>query len=152
MLRASPQVERLALDRHMLGADRAAAGHRPAARPAGGAGDGLPPALDARRFGPFLLAGVTGSGKTEVYLRAAERGARRADAAVILLVPEIALVPALAARRVERRFGERARASCTPGSATASAHQEWERVRARRGAGGARAALGPVRAGRPTSA
>lgn len=48
----------------------------------------------ARGFAPFLLYGVTGSGKTEVYLRAlAELLAARADAQALVLVPEINLTP-----------------------------------------------------------
>jgi primosomal protein N' (replication factor Y) len=57
----------------------------------------------AQGFAPFLLFGVTGSGKTEVYLGAIERilrrGAERGEAAqALLLVPEINLTPQLQAR------------------------------------------------------
>jgi primosomal protein N' (replication factor Y) len=52
----------------------------------------------------FLLHGVTGSGKTEVYLRAIA-AARAAKKGAIVLVPEIALTPQLVAR-YRARFGD----------------------------------------------
>ena len=53
----------------------------------------------------FLLHGATGSGKTEVYLRACEEALARGLGAIVL-VPEIALTPQAAAR-FRARFGER---------------------------------------------
>jgi primosomal protein N' (replication factor Y) len=51
---------------------------------------------DATGFAPMLLYGVTGSGKTEVYLQAAAQIlAREPDAQVLILIPEINLTPQL---------------------------------------------------------
>lgn len=135
VLRQFTQVERLSLDRHMLGAPerkseivlRGDQSH---------ALERLVSVLDSGRFASLLLQGMTGSGKTEVYLRAAEEALAR-NRTAILLVPEIALVPALA-RAVEQRFGEDL-AILHSGMGTGERHQEWERVRR----GEARVILGP---------
>ncbi|WP_079417600.1 primosomal protein N' [Thiomonas intermedia] len=56
-------------------------------------------------FAPFLLFGVTGSGKTEVYLHAAAQVLQREPGAqVLILTPEINLTPQLVGR-FEQRFG-----------------------------------------------
>jgi primosomal protein N' (replication factor Y) len=55
----------------------------------------------AARFAPFLLYGITGSGKTEVYLHATEHALRR-DRRALVLVPEIGLTPQLVGRFRER--------------------------------------------------
>jgi primosomal protein N' (replication factor Y) len=55
-------------------------------------------------YGTFVLQGITGSGKTEVYLRLIAE-ARKRGLGALVLVPEIALTPQLAAR-FRARFGD----------------------------------------------
>lgn len=88
----------------------------------------------------FLLHGVTGSGKTEVYLRASEAILAEAKQ-VLVLVPEIALTPQLVGR-FRARFGERI-AVLHSGLSPAERLREWRRIRAREAdvAIGARSAL-----------
>jgi primosomal protein N' (replication factor Y) len=64
--------------------------------------------VDAGSYGSILLHGVTGSGKTEVFLRVIEAALSRGRSAIYLL-PEIALTPQTLARITER-FGDRAAA------------------------------------------
>lgn len=63
--------------------------------------DALRDILDPSEKRPYLLHGVTGSGKTEVYLRVVESALREKKGA-ILLVPEISLTPQLMARFNQR--------------------------------------------------
>ncbi len=60
--------------------------------------------LNSHTYAPFLLHGVTGSGKTEVYIRAM-RVALRLGRSALMLVPEIALTPVFS-RRLQMHFGE----------------------------------------------
>ncbi|MFT3881258.1 MAG: primosomal protein N' [Gemmatales bacterium] len=60
--------------------------------------------IDAGGYHCFLLYGVTGSGKTEVYLQAIDRVVRAGKQALVM-VPEISLTPQ-AIQRFEARFGE----------------------------------------------
>jgi primosomal protein N' (replication factor Y) len=82
--------------------------------------------LDARAFAQALLFGVTGSGKTEVYLRAAEHALAQGRG-VLFLVPEIALT-AQAARALEARFGEQV-VILHSGMNDRQRHDAWRRTR-----------------------
>jgi primosomal protein N' (replication factor Y) len=80
----------------------------------------------AGTFRAALLHGVTGSGKTEIYLRLAEIQ-RAAGRGTIMLVPEIALTPAIAAT-FRRAFGERV-AIQHSGLSDGERHDQWQRIR-----------------------
>ena len=73
-----------------------------------------------------LLHGVTGSGKTEIYLRLA-RAVREAGRGVLLMVPEIALTPA-AAGIFRAAFGERV-AIQHSGLSGGERYDQWQRIR-----------------------
>jgi primosomal protein N' (replication factor Y) (superfamily II helicase) len=77
-------------------------------------------------FSAALVHGVTGSGKTEIYLRLAD-DVRRQGKGVLLLVPEIALTPA-AASTFRATFGERV-AIQHSGLSDGERHDQWQRIR-----------------------
>ena len=88
--------------------------------------DRLRALADARAFRVALVHGVTGSGKTEIYLRLA--AAVRADGrGVVMLVPEIALTPAVAAL-FRDAFGARV-AIQHSGLSDGERHDQWQRIR-----------------------
>jgi len=75
--------------------------------------------------GTFLLFGVTGSGKTEVYLQAVERLlAREPQAQALVMVPEINLTPQLQARFTER-FGDTAVVAMNSGMTHPQRLKSW---------------------------
>jgi primosomal protein N' (replication factor Y) len=124
---------------------------RPLQPPVGVAGGSVPPPATAAQEAALapvaeaiaagwperlLLHGVTGSGKTEVYLRAAAAALERGRSAIVL-VPEIALTPQIV-RRFEARLGETV-AVLHSGMSDGERHDEWRRLRR----GEARVCVGP---------
>lgn len=77
-------------------------------------------------FAPFLLEGVTGSGKTEVYIEAMRAAVKRGEQA-LLLVPEISLTPVFASR-LKERFGERI-AILHSNLSASERYDQWSRAR-----------------------
>jgi primosomal protein N' (replication factor Y) (superfamily II helicase) len=98
--------------------------------------DAIVAALDGAGPSERLLHGVTGSGKTEVYLAAIEAALDRGRTA-ILLVPEIGLTPQTVSR-VAGRLGERI-AVLHSGLSEGERFDEWRRLRS----GEARVCVGP---------
>ncbi|MGO9885348.1 MAG: primosomal protein N', partial [Solirubrobacteraceae bacterium] len=119
---------------------------RPALRPLGAAAAQPPPLtadqrsalneLQAAQEQRFLLHGVTGSGKTEVYLHAVQ-AALEAGKSAIVLVPEIALTPQVL-WRFQARFGDVV-AVLHSALGDGERHDEWLRLRT----GAARVCVGP---------
>src|SRR5581483_6968177 len=81
---------------------------------------------DAGRFRAALLHGVTGSGKTEIYIRLSA-AVCAAGRRVLMLVPEIALTPATAAL-FRDAFGDRV-AIQHSGLTDGERHDQWQRIR-----------------------
>lgn len=71
-----------------------------------------------------LIRGVTGSGKTEVYLRAIERVIARGESAIVL-VPEISLTPQTAGRFLDR-FGHVGVGVLHSGLSASQRHHQWK--------------------------
>ncbi len=88
--------------------------------------DAIGEALKAEQFKAFLLQGVTGSGKTEVYLRSIEATLAMGKNA-LLLVPEIALTPAMAGQFFHR-FGRQV-AILHSAFGDAERADQWRRIR-----------------------
>jgi primosomal protein N' (replication factor Y) len=88
--------------------------------------DQIRAAIESRQFRSFLLQGVTGSGKTEVYLNAIDATLATGRGA-LMLVPEIALTPAMAGQFFHR-FGDRV-AILHSAFGDAERAEQWRRVR-----------------------
>lgn len=81
--------------------------------------------LDPNEKRPFLLHGVTGSGKTEIYMRLLSDALDRGEGGIVL-VPEIALTPQLS-QRFCARFGEKVavlHSDMTPSERS----EQWEKI------------------------
>jgi primosomal protein N' (replication factor Y) (superfamily II helicase) len=88
--------------------------------------DTIRPALNSGGFHPFLLHGITGSGKTEIYLRAIEEVVKQGKEAIVL-VPEISLTP----QTIERFSGRCESVAVLHSHLTdAERGQYWRRVAA----------------------
>ena len=127
------------LDTRRVERDPFATGERRIVEPVAAVGSGREPTAEQRaalealaalaREGVFrvaLLHGVTGSGKTEVYLRLA-REVVTAGRRVLVLVPEIALTPAVT-ETFRKAFGERV-AIQHSGLSPGARHDQWHRIR-----------------------
>jgi primosomal protein N' (replication factor Y) len=85
----------------------------------------LLPVVEEKKYQPFLLFGVTGCGKTEVYLQAAARCLERGRT-VLVLVPEIALASQLEAHFYSR-FGDQL-AVLHSGLSAGEKFDQWQRI------------------------
>ncbi|MDD5722180.1 MAG: primosomal protein N' [Syntrophales bacterium] len=102
--------------------------------------------ITSHRYFPCLLHGVTGSGKTEVYLKAIEETVALGGSA-IYLVPEITLTPQLMSR-IQNRFDGKIIAILHSGIGQSAKYDEWRRIQrgdARIVVGARSAIFAPVR-------
>jgi len=87
--------------------------------------DAIGQAVTARQATTFLVEGVTGSGKTEVYLQSIAQALKLGRTA-LMLVPEIALTPQMT-NRVKSRFGHQV-AVLHSGLSKGEQYDEWRRI------------------------
>ncbi len=102
--------------------------------------------ISSQEYSPYLLHGITGSGKTEVYLRTIEE-VLAMGGSVLYLVPEISLTPQLLSR-INERFDENIIAILHSGISRGARYDEWRRIErggARIIAGARSAVFAPVR-------
>jgi len=84
-------------------------------------------AIQQDRFEEFLLFGITGSGKTEVYLQLIEETLKK-NRSAIMLVPEISLTPQMIERFISR-FGKEEIAVLHSKLSIGERHDEWKRIK-----------------------
>jgi len=92
--------------------------------------------IDTANFSVFLLHGITGSGKTEIYLQSIARALERGRGAIVL-VPEISLTPQIG-ERFKARFGDKV-AIIHSALSDGERYDQWQRI----SSGRARIVLGP---------
>lgn len=83
--------------------------------------------IEHENFAEFLLYGVTGSGKTEIYLQLIEETIKQEKTAIVL-VPEISLTPQIIDRFISR-FGKEYIAILHSKLSIGERHDEWQRIR-----------------------
>ena len=83
--------------------------------------------IEENRFEEFLIYGVTGSGKTEIYMQLIEKVLNLGKSA-ILLVPEISLTPQMLDRFIGR-FGKEILAVIHSKLSIGERHDEWEKIK-----------------------
>ena len=81
--------------------------------------------IDSGVYSPFLLYGVTGSGKTEVFMQAIQHSVEN-DKTALVLVPEISLTPQMVSRFLSR-FGNRI-AVLHSGLSLGERYDQWKRI------------------------
>ena len=86
--------------------------------------------IDKKEYGQFLLYGITGSGKTEVYLQLIDKVVKQEKSAIVL-VPEISLTPQMLDRFISR-FGKEKIAVLHSKLSIGERHDEWERIKQNR--------------------
>jgi primosomal protein N' (replication factor Y) len=89
--------------------------------------DRILPAINAHRYETFLVQGVTGSGKTELYMRVVAEVVAAGRQAIVL-VPEISLTPMIV-ERFEMRFGSSRVAVLHSRLSAGERFEQWLRIR-----------------------
>ncbi len=89
--------------------------------------DKVSASIDYSEYEEFLLYGVTGSGKTEVYLQLIDKVIKKEKSAIVL-VPEISLTPQMLDRFISR-FGKEQIAVLHSKLSIGERHDEWERIK-----------------------
>ena len=83
--------------------------------------------IEEKRYEQFLLFGVTGSGKTEIYMQLIEKVLEK-DKKAIMLVPEISLTPQMIERFISR-FGKEKLAVLHSKLSIGERHDEWIKIK-----------------------